>query len=47
MNILHSAGIQELIEVVKEDIARMMVLARKGRLGIELGGGGTYGKIDT
>lgn len=46
MKVLHDAGFEELAEVVKEDIARNIVLAREGRLGIEVGGGGVYGKIE-
>jgi len=45
MKILHEAGYDELTSVVKEDIAKNIVLAREGRLGIEVGGGGIYGKI--
>lgn len=47
MKILHEASLEELKEIVKEGIARNIVLAREGRLNIEAGGGGTYGKIDT
>jgi len=46
MNILHKATEEELAEVVKEDIARKIILAREGRLDIREGGGGVYGKIE-
>lgn len=46
MKILHNATFEELAGVVKEDIARNIVLAREGKLGIEAGGGGVYGKIE-
>lgn len=46
MNILHKSTFEELAKVVKEDIARNIVLAREGKLGIEVGGGGVYGKIE-
>ncbi|MGI6777627.1 MAG: endonuclease Q family protein [Acetivibrionales bacterium] len=46
MKILHEASFEELTEVVKEDIARKIILAREGRLQIEAGGGGTYGKVE-
>ncbi len=46
MKILHDASFEEISTVVKEDIARNIVLAREGKLGIEAGGGGVYGKIE-
>ena len=46
MKILHDIHMEQLAEVVKEDIARKIVLAREGKLGIEAGGGGVYGKIE-
>ncbi|MCX7710125.1 MAG: endonuclease Q family protein [Clostridia bacterium] len=46
MRILHNATLDELSEVVKEDIAKNIILAREGKLGIEVGGGGVYGKIE-
>ncbi len=45
MKVLNDATFEELSQVVKEDIARNIVLAREGKLGIEVGGGGVYGKI--
>ncbi|MGE5632955.1 MAG: endonuclease Q family protein [Caulobacteraceae bacterium] len=46
MKILHQATFDELKQVVKEDIARNIIHAREGTLGIEAGGGGIYGKIE-
>ncbi|HEX9061755.1 MAG TPA: endonuclease Q family protein [Clostridia bacterium] len=46
MKVLHGVRFEELAEVVKEDIARNIVLAREGKLGIEVGGGGVYGRIE-
>jgi len=46
MRILHNVSYEELKEVVKDDIARNIILAREGKLGIEVGGGGVYGRIE-
>jgi Uncharacterized conserved protein len=46
MNILHKASEEEIAGVVKEDIAHKIILAREGRLEIQEGGGGIYGKIE-
>lgn len=46
MNILHEASFDELKSVVAEDVARNIILAREGNIGIEAGGGGIYGKIE-
>ncbi|MCX8130367.1 MAG: endonuclease Q family protein [Clostridia bacterium] len=46
MKIIHDAPFDELKKVVREDIARNIVLAREGELGIEAGGGGVYGRIE-
>jgi len=46
MKILHEASYEELTEVVKQDIAKNIILARNGKIGIEAGGGGIYGKIE-
>ncbi len=46
MKILHEADYEALASVVKNDIARNIILAREGKLGIEAGGGGIYGKIE-
>lgn len=45
MNILHEAEEQELAREVGEDIARMIRLAREGKLELKTGGGGQYGKV--
>jgi len=45
MNILHRATEEQLAEVVSEGLARAIVLAREGRLNLESGGGGIYGKV--
>lgn len=45
MQVLHNVSVEELSKVVKEDIARNIVLAREGKIGIEVGGGGVYGKV--
>jgi len=46
MNILHKATLEELKKVVKEDIAENIILAREGRIGIGVGGGGIYGRVE-
>ena len=46
MKILHEATFDELIQVVKEDVANSIILARQGMLSIKAGGGGVYGKIE-
>lgn len=46
MNILHKASEEEIAEVVREDIAHNIILAREGMLSIQEGGGGIYGKIE-
>ncbi|SOB98665.1 uncharacterized protein (TIGR00375 family) [Ureibacillus xyleni] len=45
MNILHHVEVQELEQVIPKKIATTLDLARKGMLGITVGGGGVYGKI--
>lgn len=45
MNVVHEASYNELAQVVSEDIAANIILAREGKLGIEAGGGGIYGKL--
>lgn len=45
MKVLHEVGYDELASVLKEDIVKNIVLAREGRLEIEVGGGGIYGKV--
>ena len=46
MAILHTTSLDELKEVIPEKLANLIDLARKGKLGIRVGGGGVYGKID-
>lgn len=46
MNVLHQATYEELAGVVGERTARMLVLARSGRLAIRQGAGGRYGRIE-
>ncbi|MFD2611917.1 endonuclease Q family protein [Paenibacillus gansuensis] len=45
MNILHRASVEELAEAVGDEIAAYIVQAREGTLQLEVGGGGTYGKV--
>jgi uncharacterized protein (TIGR00375 family) len=45
MNILHHVAIEELEEVVPQKLAHYIDLARTGKLSLEAGGGGRYGKI--
>ncbi|UJF31206.1 endonuclease Q family protein [Paenibacillus hexagrammi] len=45
MNVLHRASFQELSVVVGEELAGYIVMAREGRLQLEVGGGGRYGKV--
>lgn len=46
MRVLHNASYDDLVKVVKEDIARNIILSREGKLSIEVGGGGVYGRIE-
>lgn len=46
MNILHQATLEELKEVVNGEIAEKIILAREGRIGIDAGGGGIYGRVE-
>lgn len=46
MAILHTTSLDDLQEVIPEKLANLIDLARKGKLGITVGGGGIYGKID-
>ncbi|MBD0380673.1 endonuclease Q family protein [Paenibacillus sedimenti] len=45
MNVLHRTTLAELITEIGEDIAAYIVQAREGRLALEVGGGGRYGKV--
>ena len=47
MNILHKLSFDDLEALVGEKNARNIVLAREGKLTINEGGGGVYGKIET
>ncbi|WP_377888702.1 endonuclease Q family protein [Alkalihalobacillus sp. R86527] len=47
MNILHRAKEDELSSVVTPSIAKYICLAREGKLTIDKGGGGKYGKVRT
>lgn len=47
MNILHKLSFDDLEALVGEKNARNIVLAREGKLSINEGGGGVYGKIET
>lgn len=47
MQILHSATLKQLAEVVPEKLAVLIDLARKGEITIAHGGGGKYGKVKT
>lgn len=45
MNILHKLSEDDIEAVVGEKIAKNIIMARSGKLGIQAGGGGVYGKI--
>lgn len=45
MAVLHEVAEDELAEVVGPKLARLVVLAREGRLAIESGAGGIYGRV--
>ena len=45
MKVVHDAQYDELVRVVPSDIAKSIISAREGRLSIEAGGGGVYGKV--
>jgi uncharacterized protein (TIGR00375 family) len=47
MNIIHSVPIEKLKLIVKPAVAETISSARSGALSIQIGGGGTYGKIVT
>lgn len=46
MNILHNASEDEMAGIIKRDIAHNIILAREGKLNIQPGAGGVYGKIE-
>lgn len=45
MYVLHEATKEQLVDVVGEKLADLIILARSGKLSIHAGGGGQYGKI--
>lgn len=45
MDILHSAKEEDIIRVVGNKIAGLIIKARKGELDLQHGGGGVYGKV--
>lgn len=45
MNILHKAPYEELVQVIPEKIAALIISAREGKLSVQSGGGGKYGKV--
>lgn len=45
MNVIHKTNRAQLTEVVGEQKANNIVLAREGKLGLKVGGGGFYGKV--
>ncbi|WP_394603019.1 endonuclease Q family protein [Fictibacillus sp. UD] len=45
MDIIHAVSREQLLKVVKTVIADHILSARSGELSIQIGGGGTYGKI--
>lgn len=45
MNILHRVREKDLMEVVKPELAKLIIQARKGELSISAGGGGKYGRV--
>lgn len=47
MNILHKLSKDDIEQVVGEKIADSIISAREGKLGIQAGGGGVYGKVTT
>ncbi|NLZ53051.1 MAG: TIGR00375 family protein, partial [Thermoanaerobacteraceae bacterium] len=45
MNVIHNADKIQLTDVVGEQIATSIILAREGKLDMKVGGGGFYGKV--
>lgn len=45
MNVVHNATEAELLEIVPKQIVQMILDNREGKLNIQAGGGGKYGKI--
>ena len=47
MNILHKLSKDDLEAITNAKIANTIMLAREGKLKIQAGGGGVYGKVTT
>lgn len=47
MAILHQASHDELTDIIGEEIATYIMLAREGKLSLAAGGGGQYGKVNS
>ena len=47
MDILHKLSKDDIEAVVGKKVADNIVSAREGKLGIQAGGGGVYGKVTT
>jgi uncharacterized protein (TIGR00375 family) len=45
MDIIHSVPAEKLRTIVKQEIAEFILAAREGTLSVQIGGGGTYGKV--
>ena len=45
MAILHNTTVEQLEHVVPQKLARLIGLAKTGEIGIEVGGGGVYGRV--
>src|SRR5699024_128622 len=45
MNIIHHVPYDELVDVVRPNIAKQIIMMREGMQEVEVGGGGKYGKI--
>lgn len=45
MQIIHEAPYDKLVEIIPKKVADYVVAARTGRLNLQVGGGGKYGKI--
>lgn len=46
MNIIHHVPYEELVTVIPEKLAKAIVEMREGKLNVQAGGGGKYGKIN-
>jgi uncharacterized protein (TIGR00375 family) len=45
MNILHNVSYLQLVSAAGESVASAIITAREGRLALQVGGGGAYGKV--